>query len=285
MRSFQSSNGPAVAADAQLAVEHRPAALQPDRQRSQRKQRRGDREQQRRQHHVKNAGQRRLPFRRHRMRILYLHQFFITRAGVGGTRSYEFARRFVERGHGVRMVTAGDGTRTVDGIEVVGVRGAYSDYMRATGHLEPAPHARLRPLRARRDRSPRCAGRGPDVIYATSPPLTMALPGAGRGARAGARRSCSRCATCGRRRRSRWARCATRWRSGSARALERFVYARSARLIALSPGIRAGVLAAGGQEPSWCRTPSDLDLFDPSPPGRQPFLVSATSAPWARPTT
>ena len=50
------------------------------------------------------------------MRILYLHQFFITREGVGGTRSYEFARRFAARGHGVRMVTAGGGTRTVDGI-------------------------------------------------------------------------------------------------------------------------------------------------------------------------
>jgi hypothetical protein len=32
------------------------------------------------------------------MRILYLHQFFVTRAGVGGTRSYEFARRFVALG-------------------------------------------------------------------------------------------------------------------------------------------------------------------------------------------
>ena len=57
------------------------------------------------------------------MRILYLHQFFVTRAGVGGTRSYEFARRFVAGGHAVRMVTAGGGTRDVEGIEVVGVRG------------------------------------------------------------------------------------------------------------------------------------------------------------------
>ena len=95
------------------------------------------------------------------MRILYLHQFFITRAGGGGTRSYEFARRFVERGHGVRMVTAGDGTRTVDGIEVVGVRGAYSDYMRATALLEPAPHARLRALRARRHAGRAARARGP----------------------------------------------------------------------------------------------------------------------------
>ncbi len=63
------------------------------------------------------------------MQILYLHQFFITRAGVGGTRSYEFARRFVARGHRVRMVTAGAGQSRVDGIDVVGVPGAYSDYV------------------------------------------------------------------------------------------------------------------------------------------------------------
>ena len=66
------------------------------------------------------------------MRILYLHQFFITRAGVGGTRSYEFARRFAAGGHAVRMVTAGGGARTVEGVEVVGLRGGYVDYMSAT---------------------------------------------------------------------------------------------------------------------------------------------------------
>ena len=71
------------------------------------------------------------------MRILYLHQFFITRAGVGGTRSYELARRFVARGHGVRMVTAGSGRQHVDGIEVIGVRGGYADYVRATATSYP----------------------------------------------------------------------------------------------------------------------------------------------------
>ena len=173
------------------------------------------------------------------MQILYLHQFFLTREGAGGTRSYEFARRFVERGHGVRMVTAGEDSRTVDGIEVVGVRGAYSDYMRATAMsnvgrmLAFARFALGATLAAVR-------GPRPDVVYATSPPLTMALPALV---------------------------ASLRWRAplvfevrdlwpeapiqmGAlrnplaqrlARAVERFVYRRSARLIALSPGIQAAL--------------------------------------------
>lgn len=40
------------------------------------------------------------------MHILYLHQCFTTRAGVGGTRSYEFARCFIQQGHRVTLVTA-----------------------------------------------------------------------------------------------------------------------------------------------------------------------------------
>ena len=202
------------------------------------------------------------------MRILYLHQFFITRAGVGGTRSYEFARRFAAGGHAVRMVTAGEGTWTVDGVEVVGVRGGYADYMGATAVSYPrrmlafARFALATTVAALR-------GPRPDVVYATSPPLTMAVPGLA---------------------------AALFWRAplvfevrdlwpeapiqmGAlrqpvlrrlARALERLVYRRSSRIIALSPGIRAGVLAAGGSADRVALIPnaSDLELFSPALDGR-----------------
>jgi glycosyltransferase involved in cell wall biosynthesis len=210
------------------------------------------------------------------MQILYLHQFFITRAGVGGTRSYEFARRFVASGHRVRMVTAGEGASTVDGIDVVGVRGAYSDYVSATG----SSNARRMLAFARFAVGGTAAalrGPRPDVVYATSPPLTMALPALA---------------------------AAARWRAplvfevrdlwpeapiqmGAlrnpllrrlARLLERLVYRRATSVIALSPGIRDGVLAGGADPDAVALVPnaSDLDLFRPPPAGRgdERFVVS-----------
>lgn len=39
------------------------------------------------------------------MHILYIHQYFTTPEEGGGTRSYEFARRFVKKGHKVTMIT------------------------------------------------------------------------------------------------------------------------------------------------------------------------------------
>ena len=207
------------------------------------------------------------------MRILYLHQFFVTREGAGGTRSYEFARRFVERGHAVRMVTAGEAMAAhdsiVDGIEVRAVRGAYSNYMRATAMSNLGRMAAFARFAAGATvaalRGPR-----PDVIYATSPPLTMALPALA---------------------------ASVRWRAplvfevrdlwpeapiqmGAlrnplaqrlARAVERFVYARSARLIALSPGIQAA-LPPG--KTALVPNSADLDLFDASAQPSDGFQVA-----------
>ncbi len=207
------------------------------------------------------------------MQILYLHQFFITRAGVGGTRSYEFARRFVASGHRVRMVTAGEGASTVDGIDVVGVPGAYSDYMSATASTDRdrmvafgrfAAGATAAALRGPR----------PDVIYATSPPLTIAAPALAAVARWRAPLVFEV--------RDLWPEAPIQMGALSnprlqrqARSLERQAYQRARRVIALSPGIRDGVIGAGVPAGKVVLVPnaSDLDLFRPSPPPER-FLVS-----------
>jgi glycosyltransferase involved in cell wall biosynthesis len=210
------------------------------------------------------------------MQILYLHQFFITRAGVGGTRSYEFARRFVARGHRVRMVTAGEGASSVDGIDVVGVPGAYSDYMSATAATD-----RDRMLAFGRFAAGATAaalrGSRPDVIYATSPPLTIAVPALAAAARWRAPLVFEV--------RDLWPEAPIQMGALSnprlqaqARSLERQAYRRARRVIALSPGIREGVIASGVPEGKVVLVPnaSDLDLFRPSPPppADERFVVS-----------
>jgi glycosyltransferase involved in cell wall biosynthesis len=211
------------------------------------------------------------------MRILYLHQFFVTRAGVGGTRSYEFARRFVARGHEVRIVTAagaaGPGTSDVEGIEVVAVRGAYSDYVSATS-LSNARRMLAFGRFALSATAAALRGPRPDVVYATSPPLTMALPAL---AVAAARRVPLVWEV-----RDLWPEAPIQMGAlrnpllrRAARFVERFVYRRAARLMALSPGIRDGMVAAGARAERVALVPnaSDLDLFLPAEPPER-FRVS-----------
>jgi glycosyltransferase involved in cell wall biosynthesis len=208
------------------------------------------------------------------MRILYLHQYFVTRGGVGGTRSYEFARFLVGRGHEVTMVTAaGEGAerrvtrRTVDGIELIEVRAGYSDYVggtklsygRRVGSFAAfAAAATAAGVRAER----------PEVVYATSPPLTMALPAL---------------AASKRHRvplvfevRDLWPEAPIQMGAlrGAvpirlARMLERTVYRGAERVVALSPGMRDGVVAAGKDPDRVAVIPnaSDLDLFSPEVDG------------------
>ncbi len=119
------------------------------------------------------------------MRVLYFHQHFATPQGSGGTRSYEFARALVARGHQVTMVCgahahsgldlpwdgrAGWSRGDVDGIDVVSLPLAYSN-------RDPLPRrglafVRFAWLSLRFALSEPC-----DLVFATSTPLTAALPG------------------------------------------------------------------------------------------------------------
>ncbi|SHH77159.1 glycosyltransferase family 4 protein [Desulfofustis glycolicus] len=119
------------------------------------------------------------------MHILYFHQYFNTPSVAGGTRSYEMARKLIERGHRVTMVCArsgkgelplpgapGDAVRkgVVDGIEVIQFNLHYSNYMslprRARVFLQYAFNSVKIALRTD------C-----DLVFATSTPLTAGIPG------------------------------------------------------------------------------------------------------------
>lgn len=113
------------------------------------------------------------------MKIVYLHQYFKTPAMAGGTRSYEMALRLVRKGHQVHVVTSrtdaatetGDWfVETIDGITVHWLPVAYSNSMSFSRRLMAfSEFAR----KAGRYASKLEA----DVVFATSTPLTIAIPG------------------------------------------------------------------------------------------------------------
>lgn len=116
------------------------------------------------------------------MHILYIHQHFATPQGSTGTRSYEFARRWVRAGHKVTVITghydiggleAASGlycTQNIDGINVVIVGTSYSNkqsYLRRiisfVCFILLSTYAALRIKKV-------------NVVYATSTPLTVGIP-------------------------------------------------------------------------------------------------------------
>ena len=116
------------------------------------------------------------------MKILYFHQHFSTPQGATGTRSYEFARALIERGHRVTMVcgsyalgnTSGtataNGRKMVDGIEVIEIPLAYSNYDSLVSRSWLFLRFALRSVRV-------ALTEEYDLLFATSTPLTAGLPG------------------------------------------------------------------------------------------------------------
>lgn len=205
------------------------------------------------------------------MRIVYLHQYFNTRARPGGTRSYEMARRLVAAGHEVHVVTSrregSNGGAWVrsdeDGIAVHWLPVAYShqmvyrDRLLAFGRFAWGAAFKAANLEA-------------DVVFATSTPLTIALPGAYAARRARAPMVLEV--------RDLWPEVPialgvlrSRATIAAARWLERFAYRHAASVVALSPDMAAGVARAGYPADRITVIPNacDNDLFDVGPePGR-----------------
>lgn len=119
------------------------------------------------------------------MRVLYFHQHFTTPRGAGGIRSYQMARELLRRGHRVTMVcgslggadtglrgpyTRGARRGVVDGIDVVEFLLPYSNrdgFLRRAWTF--ARFATRSILVVFTDRY--------DLVFATSTPLTAGIPG------------------------------------------------------------------------------------------------------------
>jgi glycosyltransferase involved in cell wall biosynthesis len=119
------------------------------------------------------------------MKVLYFHQHFITPRGAGGVRSYAMARKLLKRGHKVTMVcgsfvggnsglqgsfSKGMRRGLVDGIDVIELDLAYSNIdgfvKRTLTFLKFAARSVCIVFAEQYD-----------VLFATSTPLTAAIPG------------------------------------------------------------------------------------------------------------
>ncbi len=194
------------------------------------------------------------------MRILYLHQYFKTPDSPGGTRSYEMGRRLAAAGHTVHVITSETEDRRFwprwrvseeAGMFVHRVQVPYSNRM---GHLRRiwafVAFALWASVRATRTPA--------DVVFATSTPLTIAIPGRVAAAlhripfvfevrdlwpdvpiALGALRG--PIAT--------WA----------ARALERWAYRGAVRIVTLAPGMKRHIVSTGYPESRVTLVPNACD--------------------------
>jgi glycosyltransferase involved in cell wall biosynthesis len=197
------------------------------------------------------------------LKLLYLHQYFLELSDGGGTRSWELARRLVAFGHDVAVVTSDVRVNRdsweverKQGVEIhrIGVR-----YANALGYRERIASF----MRFAAAAGPRARKIGGDVVFATSTPLTIAIPAmfAARTLRVpfvfevrdlwpavpialGVLRNPALIV--------------------AARALERLTYSEAAQVVALSPGMCEGVIAGGVKPARVTMIPNacDFELFE-----------------------
>ncbi|GAA4440075.1 glycosyltransferase family 4 protein [Pontibacter saemangeumensis] len=119
------------------------------------------------------------------MRILYFHQYFKTREGSGGTRSYEMAKHFVEQGHQVTMVYAlSDKTKSplsgpyingkrrgsVENIDLIEFNLNYSNRLNILQRALVFLSFSVKSVKV-------VFQEDFDIVFATSTPLTAGIPG------------------------------------------------------------------------------------------------------------
>jgi len=208
------------------------------------------------------------------MHIVYIHQYFSTPQDGYGIRSYEWAVKLVAAGHKVTMITSanihskmdqrlvyqkGKKQVDIDGITVKLIKAPYSNNMnlwqRTIAFFRFAFGAYSRILESK-----------PDLIFATSTPLTVGLP-----AKSAAKKLKTPFVF---EVRDLWPElifALGAMQNPLARRflinMEHSIYRAAQHIIALAPGIKDGVMRAGYPEEQISIIPncSDLDLFKPKP--------------------
>ena len=193
------------------------------------------------------------------MKIIYLHQYFNTPEMSGGTRSYEMARRLVAMGHEVNMVTSlrtkhsrREWFTTVEaGIKVHWLPVPYSNCMGFNERIRAFIKFAL--LSAQK-----AAKLDATIVFATSSPLTIALP---------AVYAAHRCKVpMVFEVRDLWPEMPIAigalknpMQIRAARTLESWAYQHSAAIVTLSPGMKQGVLRSGYQSSQIAVIPNSSD--------------------------
>lgn len=178
------------------------------------------------------------------MNILYIHQYFSIPSESAATRSYWISRKLIERGHKVTVISATDGKKhqagveMIDGIEVHYVLNPYDNKMSVVKKLMAFAKFIFQAINEAKKM------KDVDLMYATSTPLTVGYIALR-------------------------IKAAKKWpyvfevrdlwpefpiQIGAIknklaikvlRALERRIYKKSEHVVALSPGMQDGVVAAG----------------------------------------
>lgn len=108
------------------------------------------------------------------MKILYIHQYFNTPEEPGGTRSYWISQELINRGHEVTMITGTNSAlhkeasdEIIDGIHVIYIKNQYGNYMGASKRLLSFVKFMFKSIRVGLKQ------KNIDLVFATSTPLTI----------------------------------------------------------------------------------------------------------------
>lgn len=201
------------------------------------------------------------------MNILYIHQYFKTPEEPGGTRSYWISQELIKRGHHVTMICSTnerhpEATRVdANGIDVIYVKNEYDNYMPAYRKVYSFVSFIVSAFRVAKKE------KNVDLVFASSTPLTVG------------------CVAMRLKKTKKWkyvfevrdlwpefpiqiGAIKNRFVIEYLRGLERRIYNNSEFVIALSPGMQDGVVAAGFPKEKTAVIPnmSKPDKFFPHTP-------------------